>query len=277
MSTNVCPSCSTPFVPGATFCDNCGMDLRSLSGAPAVPVAPTQGVSGTGCPNCGANNVPGAAFCENCGMQLPPAAPPPVISLPTQAAEQPPAMSPGLPTLGAGAAPAANGAMCPNCGYINVPGASFCENCGTPIGQAAAPEPPAPPAPVPVAEAPVAPTPPPPQPQAVGFISGRLVIVGSSASLSIPEGKTVVTIGREDPVSGIFPDINLDPYGGHDAGVGRQHARLVINAGQLCIIDQSSVNGTFLNKQKIAPEQPKPLNDGDELRFGRLVLNYYRT
>jgi pSer/pThr/pTyr-binding forkhead associated (FHA) protein len=45
----------------------------------------------------------------------------------------------------------------------------------------------------------------------------------------------------------------------------------------VCLIDQNSVNGTFVNKQKITPDQPVPLKDADELRFGRMVLNYYTS
>ena len=82
-------------------------------------------------------------------------------------------------------------------------------------------------------------------------------------------------LGREDPVSGIFPDIDLDPVGGHEAGVGRQHAQLSIQDEQLYVEDLDSVNGTALNKQRLAARQPQPLKDGDELRLGKMVLIYH--
>lgn len=266
MSENICPNCSSAITPGSAFCDNCGLNLVSAQPAPAQPAnyagsvatqyqPSSQAPAGSPqCANCGAFNAPGAAFCENCGMQL--SAPAPAAPIPAPAPAR------------------ASGIGCPQCGYSNVPGASFCENCGTPLSIAPPPEPiPAPiPAPVPV------PFPGPslhPAPVAASGIVGRLLIQASNASLSLPQGRLEATIGREDPVSNIFPDVNLDPHGGHDAGVGRQHAKLVISGGQLCLVDLNSVNGSFVNRQKVLPGQPQPVNDGDEIRLGRLVLTYH--
>ena len=272
MNQNLCPSCNNPVAPGSIFCDNCGMDLRnvSASGMPAAsPVSPppTPGV-GSNCTACGAYNAPGAAFCESCGASLQHQ-----VSLPTQLAQPPEYAAPPAPPVPAYPV-AAGGSPCPICGYPNVDGASFCEQCGNPLGQAAPIPAPMPPVPAPV---PPAPTPVPPIPVPSSFVSGRLVIQGSNTSLTFPQGKTEVIIGREDPVSGIFPEINLDPHGGHDAGVGRQHAKILASGGRLSIIDMNSVNGTFVNRQKLNPNQPAPLNDGDEIRFGRMVAIYYAS
>jgi len=111
-------------------------------------------------------------------------------------------------------------------------------------------------------------------PAPVDTISGSLVIQETNVPLSIPQGKQTIVIGREDPVSGIFPDIDLDPVGGHEMGVGRRHAQLIIQERQLYVEDLDSVNGTALNKQKLVPRQPQPLKDGDELRLGKMVLIY---
>jgi len=86
-----------------------------------------------------------------------------------------------------------------------------------------------------------------------------------------------VVIGREDPVSGIFPDIDTDQFGGQEAGVGRKHAQLIVQGGQVYMEDLNSVNGTFVNKQKVTPQQPLPLNDGDEIRMGKLVIVYHAS
>ena len=82
-------------------------------------------------------------------------------------------------------------------------------------------------------------------------------------------------MGREDPVSGVFPDIDLDPHGGHESGVGRRHAQLIWQGGQVCLEDLDSVNGTAVNRQRLAPRQPQPLKDGDEVRLGKMILIYY--
>jgi pSer/pThr/pTyr-binding forkhead associated (FHA) protein len=105
-------------------------------------------------------------------------------------------------------------------------------------------------------------------------VTGRLVIQPSGATITIPPGKSEAFIGREDPVSGIFPEIDLDPHGGHDGGVGRKHAKLFLQGSQLMIEDLDSVNGTLVNKQKLTPGQPLPVTDGVELRFGKVVAIY---
>lgn len=235
----ICSSCNTQVEAGAVFCDNCGFDLL---GAPQAPV-----------------QAPQASWTP----------------------------------------PAGGGVNCPSCGHPNIPGSAFCEDCGSPMGQAPpagqagadqggyqetvlAPQPPEPPEqyqqPVqpqgPVLQPPEQVEPPPPV-MAPSYVAGRLVIQASNTSLPIHPGVQEVMIGREDPVSGIFPEIDLDPYGGHEAGVGRQHAKLSVQGGQVHLEDLNSVNGTFLNRRKLVSGQPMPVNNGDELRFGKLVFNYY--
>jgi hypothetical protein len=241
MSSITCPSCHMAAPAGAIFCDNCGYDLRTLSPAPAPPLPPTQLVPDSGsaelvCPNCRHPNIVGSAFCENCGSQLTQLAPPPVKPV------QPPPAAPR-------AAP-------------------------SPVPPAPAPKvvPPTPPSDEDtlVGESPVARPPAP----AVGAIPGRLVIQSLNISIPIPSGKQVVVIGREDPVSGVFPDIDLDLHGGHEAGVGRRHAQLVLQGGQVLLEDLDSVNGTVINKVKLLPNKPQPLQHGDEVRFGKMILIY---
>jgi pSer/pThr/pTyr-binding forkhead associated (FHA) protein len=79
-------------------------------------------------------------------------------------------------------------------------------------------------------------------------------------------------IGREDPVSGVYPDVDLTPHGGEDGGVSRRHARLLVEGGQYFVEDLDSTNFTFVNKQKVAPKSRQLLNDGDEIRCGRVAL-----
>jgi pSer/pThr/pTyr-binding forkhead associated (FHA) protein len=135
-----------------------------------------------------------------------------------------------------------------------------------------------PPFPVPAAEAAYpAPGPaPPPSSFASGpAIPGRLTIQGTNVSLPFPQGKQQVFIGREDPVSGVFPEIDLTNYGGDEGGVSRSHARIFSHGNQVFIEDLNSVNYTFVNQQRLMPGQAHVLNSGDELRFGRVALNYY--
>lgn len=87
-----------------------------------------------------------------------------------------------------------------------------------------------------------------------------------------PRQPDSITLGRLDPVAGIYPDIDLSNLDGAGRGVSRQHARLAILTNALYILDLSSTNGTFLNDKRLQPYKPYPLTDGDELWLGNLHL-----
>lgn len=55
-----------------------------------------------------------------------------------------------------------------------------------------------------------------------------------------------------------------------DATVSRQHARIRLQEDQFMLFDLGSANGTFVNGQKV--EQPRPLTDGDVVRFGEVEM-----
>ncbi len=55
-----------------------------------------------------------------------------------------------------------------------------------------------------------------------------------------------------------------------DATVSRQHARIRLQDDQFMLFDLGSANGTFVNGQKV--EQPRPLSDGDVVRFGEVEM-----
>ena len=265
----VCPNCSSQQPDGAAFCDSCGAALGGVAPAvmppAAVPMQPTPTAVVTTCPVCGAPVMPGEAFCDSCGATLGPVVP---VSLPPQAAAPAP-LSPAVAP-----APAPDGVLtCPNCGAQLEPGSKFCDMCGTPVSAVAPPvSPPTPISPVPIP--PVPPTPVPGYP-AVAGVQGRLVVQGTNATLPFPPGKTEIFIGREDPVSGVFPEVDLTDHGGDEGGVSRRHARVFDQGAQVSIEDLNSTNYTYVNQQKLTPGQPHPLNSGDEVRVGRVKLNFY--
>jgi hypothetical protein len=84
-----------------------------------------------------------------------------------------------------------------------------------------------------------------------------------------------VILGRSDMTSTAKPDVDLTPYGALDKGVSRIHAALYRNEDTLILVDMGSANGTHLNGQRLVPEQPRVLRDGDEIRLGKLVLHIY--
>jgi pSer/pThr/pTyr-binding forkhead associated (FHA) protein len=97
------------------------------------------------------------------------------------------------------------------------------------------------------------------------------VIVASGAEIPLP-AKAEILMGREDPVSGIFPEVDMTPHGGEDGGVSRRHARLLFEGGRYFLEDLDSTNYSFVNKQKLVPHTRQPLSDGDGIRLGRVEM-----
>jgi hypothetical protein len=132
------------------------------------------------------------------------------------------------------------GLACPQCASTSVPGTPFCETCGTALSA---------------------------QPY--------LIVNETGLRLNLfPANQTSVVVGRADALSGVAPDLNLDPYAGELAGLSRRHARLQLQEGRCWIEDLNSVNWTYLNNQRLSPDQSLPLTDGDLLRLGNVVLTF---
>lgn len=239
------------------------------------------------CPDCQASVSDAANFCDNCGYPIGAAqqnAPAAQQNAPAQPSPPPVAQAPAAPERGLGTGMLAG--ACAACGYVNLPGEMFCQNCGVQLAPVAS-LPPPPPRPV---SGPLAPGLPgseiagsapaassalvqsAPAFEAAPVMRGRLLLRASRQSVPLPEGETEAVLGRSDPVKGVYPQVDLSPYGGDTSGVSRRHARLVAQDGQLYIEDLNSTNFTFLNRQKLTPGQLYPLNNGDELRLGLLVL-----
>jgi hypothetical protein len=68
------------------------------------------------------------------------------------------------------------------------------------------------------------------------------------------------------------PDLDLGPYGAVKNGVSRRHIRLIRSSLTLMIEDLGTLNGTFLNGERLPHRQPTVLCDGDELRLGLLEI-----
>lgn len=161
-------------------------------------------------------------------------------------------------------------------GHENPEGSAFCDECGERLAPSAGTSSPGAVAmmPDPAATAQAAPAPlAPPAPVAAATSAAKLIVQADNQSFDLT-GKSEVVIGREDPVSNIYPDIDLTPHGGEEGGVSRLHAKLYQTGGQYLVEDQNSTNFTFVNRQKLAPKTPTPINNGDELRLGRVALKF---
>jgi hypothetical protein len=85
----------------------------------------------------------------------------------------------------------------------------------------------------------------------------------------VPQQETI--IGRYDGSNSSVPTVDLAPYGAYENGVSRIHAAIRRGEDTLMLVDLGSTNGTYLNGQRLIPNQPRVLRDGDEVRFGKLV------
>jgi adenylate cyclase len=74
-------------------------------------------------------------------------------------------------------------------------------------------------------------------------------------------------IGRS-PLAGTAVDLDLAP----DGSVSRRHARIWLEAGQYCIQDLNSSNGTFVNDVPISGQGKCLLQSGDSIRIGECTL-----
>lgn len=81
-----------------------------------------------------------------------------------------------------------------------------------------------------------------------------------------------LVIGRRDPDTGLRPDIDLEAFGAYDNGVSRRHASILMWNRGLFLLDEGTPNGTFLNEERLRPNDPRPLKFGDHVRIGKLVL-----
>ncbi len=138
---------------------------------------------------------------------------------------------------------------CKECNMENIDGALFCEECGAKMTE---------------------------EPEFhetdIDGEAEKLVLASSDGSVLDIPAKDEVVIGREDPISEVFPDVDLTGLGGMENGVSRRHAVIHRAGADYTVEDMGSTNGTYINKKKLQPHAPQTIKPGDELRFGKLSL-----
>ena len=89
-----------------------------------------------------------------------------------------------------------------------------------------------------------------------------------------PVFKSDSLIGRYDSVTGMSPEIDLTNED-QSRNISRRHARLVVKDGKHFIAEEiGTMNGTFLNGQKLPNGVLTPIKDGDELTLCRLSITF---
>jgi FHA domain len=148
---------------------------------------------------------------------------------------------------------------CPECGFVNSEGANYCQKCGAFLGDVGAES----------SETTVA-----YQVTDTGELKpvdfDRLAAEGATLVIRSGGGRAGETfsLDGERTAIGRTPesDVFLD-----DVTVSRNHALLVRRRDGIYIDDLGSLNGTYVNRERI---ESRKLVDGDELQIGKYKLSY---
>lgn len=80
------------------------------------------------------------------------------------------------------------------------------------------------------------------------------------------------TIGRADPVTGILPDIDLTSVDANRS-VSRRHAKILRSGDDYHVLEEvGTVNGTYVNDQRIPTGIPVTLHNGDSVKIGLIAM-----
>lgn len=150
--------------------------------------------------------------------------------------------------------------FCNNCGHRNAEGSNFCSNCGAALVTEETTDTTL----TFTAEAPA---------EAEEEFSlpldeleeGKAILVvrrGPEAGTKFILDKDVVTCGRH-PSSDMFLN---------DVTVSRRHAEIRRSDSEFSLVDVGSLNGTFLNRQRV---ENGPLANGDEIQIGKFKLVFF--
>ena len=158
---------------------------------------------------------------------------------------------------------------CTQCGAANPEDARFCSRCGSPLSPAA-PDPGA------YRSA----------PETTSTISldalddgtGQTLLPDRSAVEQLPPGTALLVVMRGPNAGSRFLlDSDLTTAGRHpesdifldDVTVSRRHAEFYRRGGQFTARDVGSLNGTYVNRERI---EEAPLGGGDEVQIGKFRL-----
>ncbi|WP_433323422.1 FHA domain-containing protein [Spirillospora sp. CA-294931] len=164
---------------------------------------------------------------------------------------------------------------CTQCGHANPDDARFCSNCGTPLTRSAG-------APLPPRESPGEST-------STISIGGFEALDADQGADEVPQADqlavealppgTALLVVKRGPNAGsrFLLDTERTSAGRHpeshifldDVTVSRHHAEFVRQGGAFSVRDVGSLNGTYVNRQRI---DQAGLSGGDEVQIGKFRL-----
>ncbi len=95
--------------------------------------------------------------------------------------------------------------------------------------------------------------------------------ISGAPQVVILEGRAEYVLGREGQDQ-VIPEVNLNAYGAREKGVSRVHAALRRDHNQVLLIDLGSTNGSRVNGHTLTAHQAVKVENGDELRLGKLLI-----
>ena len=111
-------------------------------------------------------------------------------------------------------------------------------------------------------------------------LTAKLLILGTS-ELEMPSfrlDKDDNLVGRRDPVSNIFPEVDLSKFD-PQTKISRKHARIWRDGKNYILEDLGSSNGTMIlpvisDNVRLMPNQPHVLSNGDKIKIGDTTLHF---
>lgn len=101
------------------------------------------------------------------------------------------------------------------------------------------------------------------------------IIIPSCRGRLILSLKECVEVGRADEESDFYPALDLTDYNGGQKGISRHHAAFEVSEFGVILMDLDSTNGTYLNNFRLPAKRPYLVKDGDEIRFGELLVHIF--
>lgn len=159
--------------------------------------------------------------------------------------------------------------ICPECGHPNPPAADVCQNCDAPLhsdttltvaahakgltraetGKAGEVE----------------------QDVLYFYVAGA-----KQSDALIHRGQSSAVLGRRSDETAADDNlIDLNRFQAYSLGVSRRHARINYTESGYTIEDLDSSNGTWLNGNRLEPNQPQVLHRGDHIQLGELMMFVY--
>jgi hypothetical protein len=94
------------------------------------------------------------------------------------------------------------------------------------------------------------------------------------AAWEMPVARNPMMLGRASEAEDYHPDFDMTFYDDGDY-VSRRHARITRGQGGYFITDLGSSNGTTVNGQSIVPLRAHPLRNGDRIKVGLVVIQFW--